>query len=198
MNLYTNNKNNNTLFYNKNGFELNQVSDKPLQLNSNSNYSFFASSSSSSTPYLPKNMLYNNNFTNDKIGVSYDFYSNPTFCDKVSFQNMKENFYENYHDDLVKFSNEKNINIKPTHEIKQKTSKSLQKSSNESDISPKAPERINWTFQETRHLIEIMAIFYPELKKQKLNSAKGQIWDKIADKHCEDYSFRNKKTIQVL
>ncbi len=196
MNPYTNNTNNNTPFYNKNGFELNQVSDKPSQLNSNSNYSsFFASSS---TPYLPNNMLHNNNFTNDKIGVSYDFYSSPTFCDKVSFQNMKGNFYENYHDDFIKFSNEKNINIKPTHEIKQKTSKSLQKSNNESDILPKTPERVNWTFQETRYLIEVMAIFYPELKKQKLNSAKGQIWDKIADKHCKNYSFRNKKMIQVL
>ncbi len=88
-------------------------------------------------------MLYNNNFINDKIRVSYDFYSNLTFCDKVSFQNIKENFYENYHDDFVKFSNKKNINIKSTHEIKQKTSKSLQKSSNEIDTSLKAPERIN-------------------------------------------------------
>ena len=56
---------------------------------------------------------------------------------------MKENFYENYHDNFVKFSNKKNINIKSTHEIKQKTSKSLQKSSNEIDTSLKAPERIN-------------------------------------------------------
>ncbi len=111
---------------------------------------------------------------------------------------MKENFYENYHDNFVKFSNKKNINIKSTHEIKQKTSKSLQKSSNEIDTSLKAPERINQTFQETYYLIEIMAIFYPELKKQKLNSAKGQIWDKIADKYCENYSFRNKKMIQIL
>src|SRR6266498_1498060 len=115
MNPYTNNMNNNTFFYNKNSFELNQVSDKPSQLNSNSNYSFFAFSS---TSYLPKNMLYNNNFTNDKIRVSYNFYSNPTFCDKVSFQNMKENFYKNYYNDFVKFSNEKNINIKPTYKIK--------------------------------------------------------------------------------
>ncbi len=82
MNPYINNTNNNTPFYNKNSFELNQVLDKPSQLNLNLNYSFFASSS---TPYLSKNMLYNNNFINDKIKVSYDFYLNPTFCDKVFF-----------------------------------------------------------------------------------------------------------------
>jgi len=99
--------NNNTSFYNKNSFELNQVSD------------------------------------NDKIRISYNFYSNPTFCNKVFFQNMKENFYENYYDNFVKFSNKKNINIKPTHEIKQKTFKFLQKLSNEIDTSLKASERIN-------------------------------------------------------
>ena len=79
---------------------------------------------------------------------------------------MKENFYENYYDNFVKFSNKKNINIKPTHEIKQKTFKFLQKLSNEIDTSLKASERINQTFQKMRHLIKIMAIFYPELKKQ--------------------------------
>ena len=42
-----------------------------------------------------------------------------------------------------------------------------------------------------------MAIYYLELKKQKLNNAKGQICDNIAIKYCENYSFRNKKTIQV-
>ena len=59
-------------------------------------------------------MLYSNNFINDKIEVSYNFYSNLSFYNKVFFQNMKKNFYN----DSIKFLNEKNINIKPTYEIK--------------------------------------------------------------------------------
>ncbi len=52
---------------------------------------------------------------------------------------MKKNFYN----DSIKFLNEKNINIKPTYEIKQKTSKSLQKSNNKNDTLSKIFERIN-------------------------------------------------------